>query len=183
MNITFNHEAETLPNSININTEELIYTKKALIFSILSRTGLSEMYYDEPDDAPSNMTTTSGRLELGLSLLNKDNMKFYYLYNYKDIYTKLTGMYIAYKNPDILKNLIKEDLDDINILYSLTKTFEEDEYSNRLSSYSIFAYTVEIRNEEYINHENFMKYLEDKYELVSIKNKIESGEKVDISNE
>ena len=24
-------------------------------------------------------------------------------------------MYIAYKNPDILKNLIKEDLDDINI--------------------------------------------------------------------
>jgi hypothetical protein len=115
MNITFNHEAETLPNSININTEELIYTKKALIFSILSPRVMSEMYYDDPDDAPSNMTTTSGRLELGLSLLNKDNMKFYYLYNYKDIYTKLTGMYMAYKNPDILKNLIKEDLDDINI--------------------------------------------------------------------
>lgn len=74
------------------------------------------------------------------------------------------------------------DLDDINILYSLTKIFEEDEYSNRLFSYSIFAYTVEIRNEEYINHENFMKYLEDKYELVSIKNKIERINEKNIQN-
>jgi len=89
---------------------------------------------------------------------------------------------------DYLSNMNKEyfegslDLDDINILYSLTKIFEEDEYSNRLFSYSIFAYTVEIRNEEYINHENFMKYLEDKYELVSIKNKIERINEKNIQN-
>lgn len=109
MNLTFNHEAETLSKSINMDENDVIYTKKALIFSILSPKVLSDLLYDDADDAPSNMLTVSGRLELGLSLLNNDNMKFYYLYNFNEIYNKLVEMYVIYKNPEKIEKLIKEN--------------------------------------------------------------------------
>ncbi len=108
MNITFEHNANTIGEAINLNNDDLLYTKKALIFSVLSPRVLVDKLYDNSDDAPLNMSTVSGRLELGLSLLKSDEMKLFYLLNFNDIYEKLVEMYVIYKNPEKIEEVFKD---------------------------------------------------------------------------
>lgn len=118
MNITFEHNANTIGEAINLNNDDLLYTKKALIFSVLSPRVLVDKLYDNSDDAPLNMSTVSGRLELGLSLLKSDEMKLFYLLNFNDIYEKLVEMYVIYKNPEKIEEVFKdkgEDSDGLTI--------------------------------------------------------------------
>jgi hypothetical protein len=58
------------------------------------------MLFDNDDEIPNNMKTTTGAIEQGLTLLKNDNMIFYYLFNFYEFNKKISEKYAIYKYED-----------------------------------------------------------------------------------
>jgi hypothetical protein len=100
LNINFNHSEDNISSAIRLSENDIDYIKKVLIFSILSPKILSEMLFDNDDEIPNNMKTTTGAIEQGLTLLKNDNMIFYYLFNFYEFNKKISEKYAIYKYED-----------------------------------------------------------------------------------
>jgi hypothetical protein len=100
LNINFNHSEDNISSAIRLSENDIDYIKKVLIFTILSPKILSEMLFDNDDEIPNNMKTTTGAIEQGLTLLKNDNMIFYYLFNFYEFNKKITEKYAVYKYKD-----------------------------------------------------------------------------------
>jgi hypothetical protein len=107
LNINFNHSEDNISSAIRLSENDINYIKKVLIFTILSPRILSEMLFDNDDEIPNNMKTTTGAIEQGLTLLKNDNMIFYYLFNFYEFNKKITEKYAVYKYEDKVMDMFE----------------------------------------------------------------------------
>lgn len=107
LNINFNHSEDNISSAIGLSKNDIDYIKKVLIFTILSPKILSEMLFDNDDEIPNNMKTTTGAIEQGFTLLKNDNMIFYYLFNFDEFKKKIYEKYAIYKYENEAMNMFE----------------------------------------------------------------------------
>ena len=113
LNINFIHSEDTINKSLGISKDEITKVKKVLLFSIASPYILSTKLFDSLDEAPDNLKSNSGCIELGLELLNTDKEVFYYLFNFNSIYDRIHDILIYYKKEDELLKEFKEEKESV----------------------------------------------------------------------
>lgn len=93
LTINFNHTQEKLSDVLGLTKDELIRTKAAMIFGVLSPKVLAKSLYDDESEVPDNLKTTSGSLETMLSILDNDAMRAFSLLNFMHLYENLLQGY------------------------------------------------------------------------------------------
>lgn len=110
LKIKFNHDSDSLTESLFLSEEEIIKVKSAIIFASLNPKILSDSLFDNPDEIPNNMKTVSGSLEKSLEYLSNesDACLLYALINFNHIYDKCNSLYDLYKDNNIVDEILKD---------------------------------------------------------------------------
>lgn len=110
LKIKFNHDADSVSESIYLSKQEILKVKAALIFASLNFKILSDTLFDKSDEIPKNMKTVSGSLEKSLEYLSNesDACLVYALINFNHIYDKCNSLYYLYKDNNIVDKILKD---------------------------------------------------------------------------
>ena len=110
--LNYNHSKDTISDSIGLDENELLYSKLAIIFSIMSPRVLADNLFDDEDEIPENMKSVSGCVELLMSLMKNEKMVVFSLLHFTQMYEKLSsGLAILNKKVNI-DDLMESDDDE-----------------------------------------------------------------------
>ena len=110
--LNYNHSKDTISDSIGLDENELLYSKLAIIFSIMSPRVLADNLFDDEDEIPENMKSVSGCVELLMSLMKNEKMVVFSLLHFTQMYDKLSsGLAILNKKVNI-DDLMESDDDE-----------------------------------------------------------------------
>lgn len=117
--LNYNHSEDTISDSIGLDKDELLYSKLAIIFSVMSPRVLADELFDDDDEIPENMKSVSGCVELLMSLMKNEKMVVFSLLHFTQLYEKLSsGLALLNHKVDVDKLMESDDdekgkMDDI----------------------------------------------------------------------
>lgn len=117
--LNYNHSEDTISDSIGLDKDELLYSKLAIIFSVMSPRVLADELFDDDDEIPENMKSVSGCVELLMSLMKNEKMLVFSLLHFTQLYEKLSsGLALLNHKVDVDKLMESDDdekgkMDDI----------------------------------------------------------------------
>lgn len=113
LTINLNHENDKISDVLGISKDQLVKTKAAMIFSILSPKILGDSLFDDENEMPANMKTKSGSIEIMLSHCNTDEMKVFSLLNFFDFYDKIISVYYMATGKVNFDELLEDEKDSL----------------------------------------------------------------------
>jgi len=110
--LNYNHSKDTISDSIGLDKDELLYSKLAIIFSVMSPRVLADELFDDDDEIPENMKSVSGCVELLMSLMKNEKMIVFSLLHFTQLYEKLSsGLALLNKKVNV-DDLMESDDDE-----------------------------------------------------------------------
>lgn len=109
--LNYNHSEDTISDSIGLDKDELLYSKLAIIFSVMSPRVLADELFDDDDEIPENMKSVSGCVELLMSLMKNEKMVVFSLLHFTQLYEKLSSG-LALLNKKVNVDELMESDDD-----------------------------------------------------------------------
>jgi ADP-dependent phosphofructokinase/glucokinase len=116
--LNYNHSEDTISDSIGLDENELLYSKLAIIFSVMSPRVLADELFDDDDEIPENMKSVSGCVELLMSLMKNEKMVVFSLLHFTQLYEKLSSGLALLNHKVNIDDLMESDdekgkMDDI----------------------------------------------------------------------
>lgn len=90
--IKFNHEGKSLADAMGIDLERRYELEAIVIYNMLIVEIMAKKLFDNPEDAPRNLTTKSGVLEKILDYADTDAEAIYLTYEYCILDKKTDGL-------------------------------------------------------------------------------------------
>lgn len=90
--IKFNHEGKSLADAMGIDLERRYELEAIVIYNMLIVEIMAKKLFDNPEDAPRNLTTKSGVLEKILDYADIDAEAIYLTYEYCILDKKTDGL-------------------------------------------------------------------------------------------
>lgn len=112
LTIQLNHECDKISDVLGITNEQLIKTKAAMIFGVLTPKVLASQLFDDSSEIPSNMKTASGCIEKIIEYLETDGMKTFVLLNFFSFYERMMSGYLLCENKSKLDEILSDEKDD-----------------------------------------------------------------------
>lgn len=110
--LNYNHSKDTISDSIGLDKDELLYSKLAIIFSVMSPRILADELFDDDDEIPENMKSVSGSVELLMSLMKNEKMVVFSLLHFTQLYEKLSSGLALLNNKVNVDELMESDDDE-----------------------------------------------------------------------
>jgi hypothetical protein len=88
-----NHKAENWEDSLGLSFYQRNFVSNAILFEALSARMLVKDLYDSPDEAPDELTTATGTLDLAFSHLRTPEEQTYCLLIFRDVRSEVLGLY------------------------------------------------------------------------------------------
>jgi len=83
--LKFNHDTKTIQDSLGIDTKRADHISANILFEIINQAYLVKNLFDNPDNAPSNLTTKTGLLERVFEETTNEAERIYATWEYSKI--------------------------------------------------------------------------------------------------